>query len=89
MLDGIVYSKNIDDSTMKAETLMLSKKVRRLFGHVLRRYHLIDEINDHGDIYVKCIQMINVAGPLTKALAQQKHDCRTSSMGIRYMGDWL
>jgi hypothetical protein len=31
----------------------------------------------------------NVADPLTKALSQQKHECHTSSMGIRYMGDWL
>lgn len=33
--------------------------------------------------------MIDVADPLTKALAQQKHDGHTSSMGIRYMSDWL
>ena len=56
---------------------------------MLRRYHLINEINDQGDVYVKCIEMIDVADALTKALAQQKHDGHTSSMGIRYMSDWL
>ena len=56
---------------------------------MLPRYHLINEINDQGDVYVKCIEMIDVANPLTKALAQQKHDGHTSSMGIRYMSDWL
>ena len=89
MLAGIVHSKNIDDSTTKVETLMLLKQLRRLFGHMLRRYHLINEINDQGDVYVKCIEMINVTDPLTKALAQQNHDGHTSSMGIRYMSDWL
>ncbi len=31
----------------------------------------------------------NVADPLTKALAQQKHDGHIRSLGIRYMSDWL
>ncbi|KAI5440564.1 hypothetical protein KIW84_010157 [Lathyrus oleraceus] len=31
----------------------------------------------------------NIADPLTKPLAQQKHDGHTRSMGIRGMSDWL
>ena len=31
----------------------------------------------------------NIADPLTKPLAQQKHDGHTISMGIRGMPDWL
>ena len=30
----------------------------------------------------------NVADPLTKPLAQQKHDRHTESLGIRYVSDW-
>ena len=43
--------------------------------HILRRFHLIREIIDRGD-------------PLTKALAQRKHDGHTRSMGIRYLSNW-
>ena len=58
--------------------------------HILRRYHLLREINKRGDIHIyKVYTNDNVADPLTKALSQQKHEGHTSSMGIRYMGDWL
>ena len=30
----------------------------------------------------------NVTDPQTKALAQQKHDRHTESLGIRYVSDW-
>ena len=58
--------------------------------HILRRYHLLREINERGDIHIcKVHTDDNVADPLTKALSQQKHEGHTSSMGIRYMGNWL
>ena len=58
--------------------------------HILRRFHLIREINERGDIHIcKVHTNDNIADPLTKGLSQQKHDGHTSSMGIRYMGDWL
>ena len=58
--------------------------------HILRRYHLIREINERGDIHIcKVHTNDNIADPLTKGLSQKKHDGHTSSMGIRYMGDWL
>ena len=58
MLAGIVHSKNIDDSIMEAEYIDILKQPRRLFRHVLKRYHLINEINDQGNINVICIVMI-------------------------------
>ena len=43
-----------------------------------------------GDIHIcKVHTNDNVVDPLTKALSQQKHESHTSSIGIRYMNDWL
>ncbi|KAK8547476.1 hypothetical protein V6N12_031613 [Hibiscus sabdariffa] len=53
--------------------------------HVLRRFHLIREIIDQGDVEIcKVHTDDNIADPLTKPLAQQKHDRHTESLGIRY-----
>ena len=58
--------------------------------HILRRYHLIREIIDRGDMKIcKVPTLDNIADPLTKPLARQKHDGHTRSMGIRGMPDWL
>ena len=58
--------------------------------HILRKYHLIREINGRGDIHIcKVHTNDNVVDPLTKALSQQKHKSHTSSIGIRYMNYWL
>lgn len=58
--------------------------------HILRRYHLIRDIIDRDDVRICRIPTDdNVADPLTKALAQQKHDSHMRSIGIRYMDDWL
>lgn len=58
--------------------------------HILRRYHLIREIIDRGDVKICRVPTLdNIADPLTKPLAQQKHDGHTRSMGIRGMPDWL
>ena len=58
--------------------------------HILRRYHLIREIIDRGDVKICRVPTLdNVADPLTKPLAQLKHDGHTRSMGIRGMPDWL
>ncbi|KAK8621230.1 hypothetical protein V6N13_067671 [Hibiscus sabdariffa] len=57
--------------------------------HILRRFHLIWEIIDRGDVEIcKVHTDDNVADPLTKPLTQQKHDRHTESLGIRYVGDW-
>ena len=57
--------------------------------HVLRRFHLIREIVDRGDVEIRKVHTDdNVADPLTKPLAQQKPDRHTESLGIRYVSDW-
>lgn len=54
--------------------------------HILRRYHLIREIIDRGDVKICKVHMdLNIADPLTKALSQPKHEAHMSSMGIRYL----
>ncbi|KAK9018627.1 hypothetical protein V6N11_001597 [Hibiscus sabdariffa] len=54
--------------------------------HILRRFHLIREIIDRGDVEIcKVHTDDNIADPLTKPLAQQKHDRHTESLGIRYI----
>ena len=58
--------------------------------HILRRYHLIREIIDRGDVTICRVPTIsNVADLLTKPLTQQKHDGHSRFIGIRYMDDWL
>ena len=58
--------------------------------HVLRRYHLIREIIDRGDVKVCRVDSAsNTADPLTKSLSQAKHTVHTASMGIRFVSDWL
>ncbi|KAK8557823.1 hypothetical protein V6N12_010047 [Hibiscus sabdariffa] len=57
--------------------------------HILRRFHLMREIVDRGDVEIcKVHTDDNIADPLTKPLSQQKHDRHTESLGIRYVSDW-
>ena len=57
--------------------------------HILRRYHLIREIIERGDVKIcKVPTNDNVADPLTKPLPQTKHESHTRSMGIGYNVDW-
>ncbi|KAK8943207.1 hypothetical protein KSP39_PZI008734 [Platanthera zijinensis] len=56
--------------------------------HILRRFHLIREIVERGDVNICRVPTEeNIADPLTKPLAQRKHDGHTRSMGIRYLND--
>ena len=56
--------------------------------HILRRYHLIREIIDRGDVKICRVPTNdNVADPLTKPLAQSKHDGHTRALGIELMFD--
>ncbi|KAK8584221.1 hypothetical protein V6N12_068467 [Hibiscus sabdariffa] len=58
--------------------------------HILRRFHLIREIVDRGDVEIcKVHTDDNIADPLTKPLSQQKHDRHTESLGIRYVSEVL
>ncbi|KAK8609984.1 hypothetical protein V6N13_093394 [Hibiscus sabdariffa] len=57
--------------------------------HILRRFHLICEIIDQGDVEIcKVHTDKNITDPLTKPLEQQKHDRHTELLGIRYVSDW-
>ena len=57
--------------------------------HILRRYHLIREIIDRGDVKIcKVSTDDNVADPLTKSLPQAKHDHHIRSIGLRYIAEW-
>ena len=57
--------------------------------HILRRYHLIREIIERGDVKICRVPTNdNVTDPLTKALPQAKHESHIRSMGIRYNVDW-
>ena len=58
--------------------------------HVMRRFHLIREIVDRGDVKVNKVDgAANTADPLTKPLPQASHEMHNASMGIRRMSDWL
>ena len=51
--------------------------------HILRRFHLIHEIIEIGDVKICRVHIDdNVVNPLTKPLPQSKHDSHTRSIGI-------
>ena len=57
--------------------------------HILRRFHLIHEIIEKGDVKIcRAHTDDNVANPSTKPLPQSKHESHTRSIGIRFMPDW-
>ena len=57
--------------------------------HILRRYHLIREIIERGDVKICRVPINdNVADPLTKPLPQPKHESHVRSMGISFTIDW-
>ena len=54
--------------------------------HILRRYHLVREMIDRGDVKIcKVAGEDNVADPLMKPLARVIHECHVTSMGIRHI----
>ena len=54
--------------------------------HILRRYHLIREIVDRGDVKIcKVHTDSNIADPLTKPLPRPKHEAHIRAMGMRYL----
>ena len=56
--------------------------------HVMRRFHLIREFIERGEIKICKIHTdLNVSDPLTKPLPQPKHEALTRAMGIRYILD--
>ena len=58
--------------------------------HILRRYHLIREIIERGDVKIlKVDGKDNAADPFTKALGLKLFDKHKWEMGMRYMTDWF
>ena len=58
--------------------------------HVLRRYHLIREIIERGDVKIEKIDgKENAADPFTKALGITQFDKHKWEVGMKYMTDWL
>ena len=56
--------------------------------HILRRYHIIPEIVERGDVKIcKVHTDLNTSHSLTKPLPQPKHEAHTRAMGIRYLYD--
>ncbi len=57
--------------------------------HILRKYHLIRDIVDRGDVEIRHISTDdNMADPLTKALAQPRHEVHVRSMGVDWNLGW-
>ncbi|KAL8064717.1 hypothetical protein ABFX02_01G109450 [Erythranthe guttata] len=58
--------------------------------HILRKYHVIREIIDRGEVKVERVTSEeNVADPFTKPLPRSVHEKHRESMGLRFMGSWL
>ena len=73
-----VYCDNIGAIAQAKETRSYQRS-----KHILRRFHLIREIIERGDVKICRVHTDdNVADPLTKPLQQSKHDSHTRSIGI-------
>lgn len=58
--------------------------------HIERKYHLIRDIVQRGDVMVaKIASENNLADPFTKALPQKSFDRHVEGMGVRVVGAWL
>ena len=58
--------------------------------HIERKYHLIREIVNRGDVAVSQIASEdNLADPFTKGLSQKVFDQHVEGMGVRCIGAWL
>ena len=58
--------------------------------HIARKYHLICDIIQRGDVAItKIASGNNVADPLTKALSQKVFEKHLEAMGIKYMYNWF
>ena len=58
--------------------------------HIERKYHLIREIVQRGDVVVtKIASENNLADPFTKSLAAKLFDRHVEGMGVRTVASWL
>ena len=57
--------------------------------HILRKYHLIREIIDRGDIKIERVDSKNnLADPLTKALPRLQFEHLNEGYGLKYCSYW-
>ena len=58
--------------------------------HILRRFHLVREIVERGEVYISRVDTKNnIADPFTKALPQREFDRHLDCMGLKHKSDWL
>ena len=56
--------------------------------HILRKYHIIRELIDRGDVIIVQIPMEgNVVDPLTKPLPYANHYKRAKFIGMKYLDE--
>ena len=59
-------------------------------NHIERKYHLIREIVNRGDVAVsQNVSEDNLAYPFTKGLSQKIFDQHVEGMGVKCIGAWL
>ena len=69
-----------------AKELRMHKKGK----HIQRKYHLIREIVQRGDIILtKIASADNLADSFTKSLPAKSFDRHVEGMGLKYMSTWL
>ena len=58
--------------------------------HIERKYHLIRDIVQRGDVVVTKIASVdNLADPFTKSLPAKTFDMHVEGMGVRCVASWL
>jgi hypothetical protein len=63
-------------------------RLHQKYKHILRRYHLIREITNKGDVNIcKVHAYMNVVDPLMKPLPRPNHEAHMSAISIKYMHD--
>ena len=75
-----------------SKTVANSKELRshKRGKRIERKYHLIREIVNRGDMEVSQIALEdNLADPFTKGLSQKVFDQHVEGMGVKCVGEWL
>ncbi|WJX77490.1 hypothetical protein P8452_60793 [Trifolium repens] len=92
VVDSTTEAEYIAASTAAKEAVWIKKFITELevVPSIVDPISLYCDNNDRGDVKIcKVPTLDNIADPLTKPLAQLKHDGHTRSMGIKVMPDWL
>ena len=76
-------------TTQGAVALAQEPRFHNRTKHVERKYHIIREMVDKGEVEIGYISTHdNLADPLTKALPQPKHEEHVKNMGIDWNTNW-